>query len=138
MMPDIKLATTAVILKRDDPSKILLGLRRRDNRWELPGGKIDPGETPEQTILREIIEELGITVKVNSLIAELAGTYRNIPMRVFGFETVWEAGELEMNVHARLVWVTLQEASGYDIVEEDREILAKWEAQRRARGVSKK
>ena len=125
-MPDIKLATTAVILHRDNPAQFLIGLRQRDHRWELPGGKIDPGEKPEQTIVREIKEELGIDAAIKRSIAELNGVYRGIPMQVFGFETAWTKGELQTLVHADLKWITVGEIAKYDIVEEDQEILSRW------------
>lgn len=50
-----------VLLTRRPPGKPMAGL------WEFPGGKIDPGETPEAAIIRELHEELGITVPVKCL-----------------------------------------------------------------------
>lgn len=45
-------------------------LRKNErNEWELPGGKIDPGEQPKQTVKRELLEELGFNVSVNDLIS---------------------------------------------------------------------
>jgi mutator protein MutT len=47
-------------------NKIVL-LKNERNEWELPGGKIEPGETPEQCVLREIKEELGIVAMIDYL-----------------------------------------------------------------------
>ena len=47
--------------------KVWLRKNERDE-WELPGGKIDAGEQPEETVARELLEELGFEVKVNSII----------------------------------------------------------------------
>lgn len=43
-------------------------LRNERDEWELPGGKLDPGETPEQCLAREVTEELGIGVQVTNLL----------------------------------------------------------------------
>ena len=51
-------------------TSVLLILRRDVPVWVLPGGGIDPGETPEQAIVREILEETGLTVKIDRLVGK--------------------------------------------------------------------
>lgn len=46
-----------------EPGKCAVALNDR-NEWELPGGRIEPGETPEECLVREISEELGVVVEV--------------------------------------------------------------------------
>ena len=50
-------ADKRVLIAQRPPGKALAGL------WEFPGGKLEPGERPEQTLIRELQEEIGITVK---------------------------------------------------------------------------
>jgi len=116
----MKIATTAVIQHKD---KILLGLRKRDGRWELPGGKVDAGESPHQCIIREVKEELGIDVAVVRILDELNGVYRGIPMKVYAFLTRYIQGEIATYVHKEVRPVSLKDVFDYDIVEEDKLIL---------------
>jgi len=64
-MPFPQLVCAALIIA---DGKILLARRRMDDhmggRWEFPGGKLDPGESPDIALVRELQEELGITVHV--------------------------------------------------------------------------
>ena len=54
-------AENRVLLAQRPPGKSLEGL------WEFPGGKLEPGETPEQALVREMMEELGVKVKAKDL-----------------------------------------------------------------------
>lgn len=51
-----------VLVQRRPPGKMMAGL------WEFPGGKLEPGETPEAALIRELHEELGITVSAASIV----------------------------------------------------------------------
>lgn len=54
-----------IIVRRDGADlAVLIGRRRANGEWRLPKGKIDPGETPEQTAIREIREETGIEATI--------------------------------------------------------------------------
>lgn len=116
----MKRATAAVIQHK---GKILIALRVKDNFWEFPGGKIDPGETPEECVIREIKEELNMTIQIEESLGCLEGTYRNTQMQLYVFLTSWIQGEVVMNVHKDVKWVEYKELDQYELVEEDRAVL---------------
>lgn len=62
----IRPGTSAVVL--DDEDEVLLELRADSKLWGLPGGQMDVGESVEETVVREVLEETGLTVRVKQLI----------------------------------------------------------------------
>ena len=118
-----KIATTAIIYHG---GKILIGRRRRDGRWELPGGKIDPGETPEACIVREINEELDLDVRIERFLGIVEGMYRGILMKVWAYVTVCDNPAAAVKVHEQIRWIDPAEAAAFDIVEEDALVLQRW------------
>jgi len=66
-VPPLKLALVVAVALIDQDNRILLAQRPQGKQlaglWEFPGGKVEPGERPEETLIRELREELGITVK---------------------------------------------------------------------------
>ncbi len=92
-------------------------------QWEFVGGKIEPGETPEQALVRECQEELAITVRVGSLFMEVTHTYpdKTIHLRLYNAEIL--AGTPQRIEPADIRWVTPAEALSYPFCEADTAIL---------------
>ena len=107
--------------------RILLARRTDSGRWELPGGKREPGESLIQCIEREIAEELGCTVEV----LEPAGVARDLdrldPISLHCFACRLDGAAPQAREHRELRWVGLDEALSLDLCPADRELLGRFD-----------
>jgi 8-oxo-dGTP diphosphatase len=118
------------ILRRN--GKILSCQRKKGGRyelkWEFPGGKLEPGESNEECLARELREELSINIhpiihmELQSAEYEDGGTFEVAYCDVAGFD-----GEPTNNVFEQIRWVTLQELRTLDILEGNRDFIARME-----------
>ena len=97
--------------------------KKRGLLWEFPGGKLEPGETREQALVRECREELDISVRPESVFTEVTHTYPDIAIRLTLFNTSITAGEPRLLEHNDLRWITPREIPGYDFCPADEDIL---------------
>jgi len=102
-----QVAVAAAVITRPDGS-FLLGQRATDTvysgYWEFPGGKVEAGETPRDALVRELSEELGITVRVACPWLMREHVYEHAHVRLHFFEVPQWTGELQPNVHAAMAW----------------------------------
>jgi 8-oxo-dGTP diphosphatase len=117
----MKQVVAALIVREN---KILICQRTRHQtmplKWEFPGGKIEPGEKPEEALRRELEEELGILATVGSKVATIAHTYGNGGMVELHFFLVQKfTGEIENRIFRDVRWVGKNEMPDYDFLEAD-------------------
>lgn len=91
--------------------------------WEFVGGKVEPGETGEQALVRECREELGVTVSVGEPFMEVTHTYPDITVRLVLFHASIVEGEPQMLEHNDIRWITADEIRQYAFCPADEEIL---------------
>jgi len=93
-------------------------------QWEFPGGKIEPGESPEEALVRELREELGIEATVGPLVTHVRHNYRHGGAVDLQFFAVREfAGELENRIFAQVRWAKLEDLPSYDFLAADRGLI---------------
>ncbi|MDQ8020202.1 MAG: Nudix family hydrolase [Moraxellaceae bacterium] len=102
-----KVEVAAAVITRPDGS-FLLGQRAPgaiyEGYWEFPGGKVEPGETPRDAVVRELQEELGITVHAAWPWLMREHHYEHAHVRLHFFEIPHWSGDIADHVHSKLVW----------------------------------
>ena len=73
-------------------------------KWEFPGGKIEPGETPEEALHRELIEELSINVKVHELITAIRDEYETQILYIDTYRCELISGTPTLSEHINMAW----------------------------------
>ena len=93
--------------------------------WEFVGGKVEPGETAEQALIRECREELDVTVAPRDIFMEVIHEYPDLTVRLILFNAVIAAGTPKLLEHNDLRWITVNEIDTLDFCPADEEILKK-------------
>lgn len=94
-------------------------------KWEFPGGKIDPGETPKQALARELREELSIKVKVQELITSIIDEYEDVILHIDTYKCVLMEGEPILSEHIAMQWSDKNELDKLQFSSADKPTLEK-------------
>lgn len=114
----------AAIIKQDE--KILATQRGYGDfagGWEFPGGKIEPGESPEEALVREIHEELEATVSVDELITIVDYDYETFHLHMHCFLCHVASGNLELHEHMAAKWLDAGTIDSVDWLPADEEVI---------------
>ncbi len=91
--------------------------------WEFVGGKVEPGESHREALIRECREELDVTVTVGEPFMEAVHQYPDIHVHLTLFEAAIVAGEPKRLEHNELRWVTAAELGDFPFCPADKEII---------------
>ena len=118
------LVTAAVIF---DGEKILITRRPDDKRhpglWEFPGGKVDPGESPEEALCREIREELDVEVKVLKIFEVVFHRYEWGPVLILAYSCRLLTSAIRNLDVAEHRWIHPNELTEFSILPADQPII---------------
>ena len=123
--PALRFVAAALIVRG---GQVLIGQRRPDQPmallWEFPGGKIEQGESPEQALVRELDEELGIRAIIGPRVTRVRHNYRHGGAVDLQFFAVHEfSGELQNRIYHEVRWVRLEELPSYEFLAADRGLI---------------
>lgn len=93
--------------------------------WEFVGGKVEPGETREQALIRECREELDVTVRVGGIFMELVHEYPDLTVHLTLFHAGIAEGTPRLLEHQALRWLTVEEMDQYPFCPADQAILTR-------------
>jgi 8-oxo-dGTP diphosphatase len=95
-------------------------------KWEFPGGKVEDGESPGAALVRELEEELGVTVDIGQALTPVVWDYGRGPIRLHPFACRIVAGELHPHEHEEIRWCLRDDLLALDWAAADVPILAEW------------
>lgn len=99
--------------------------KARGSLWEFVGGKVEPGESKEEALIRECREELGVTVDVGEIFMEVTHQYPDITVHLTLFSASIREGVPQKLEHQDIRWITAKEIGQYAFCPADTKILEK-------------
>lgn len=95
-----------------------------EGMWEFPGGKIEPGESQETALKREIQEELGVDITIGELLCTTEYDYPTFHLTMHCYLCSIASGEIELREHKSAQWLTAETLDTVEWLPADREIIA--------------
>ncbi len=93
--------------------------------WEFAGGKVEPGESKEQALIRECKEELAVTLSVGDVFMDVVHEYPDVTVRLTLFNASIAEGTPQKLEHTDIRWITPAEIPNYKFCPADEELLKK-------------
>ncbi|MCT4592983.1 MAG: (deoxy)nucleoside triphosphate pyrophosphohydrolase [Anaeromicrobium sp.] len=108
---------------RNDKNEILIAKRKESKSlggfWEFPGGKIEKGESDEESLIRELKEEMDIDIEVKNYFDENIYDYADKIIKLKAYEAVIKKGNINLKDHSQFVWCKPCELDKYKIAPAD-------------------
>jgi 8-oxo-dGTP diphosphatase len=119
----------AAVIEKD--GLFLIAQRKKGDRfeglWEFPGGKLEPGETPEEGLKRELAEEFGIEARVEDFLCSVRYRSPSYALELRAYKVSHIGRQFRLYDHDDIRWVSLEDIKRYPLVEPDLAIVRKLE-----------
>ena len=110
-----------------DDERLILATQRgygdMKDGWEFPGGKMEPGESPEEALKREIWEELETSIVVERLVQTVEWDYPKFHLTMHCFWCHLESGSLTLKEHEAARWLTIEQLDSVDWLPADLQVI---------------
>ena len=117
-MNTVKVVAAVITACNENGEKIIFATQRGygefKDGWEFPGGKVEPGETPQEALKREIMEELETEIKVGDLIETIEYDYPTFHLSMDCFWAEIVKGDLVLREHEAAKWLTKEQLGSVD------------------------
>lgn len=123
-MKDIEVVA-AIIQKENQYFATQRGYGEFDGMWEFPGGKIEPGESPEDALKREIQEELGIDIGVKEFLCTTEYDYPSFHLTMHCYICCIKEGEVELREHKAARWLRSEELGSVEWLPADKDVISR-------------
>ena len=119
-----KIEVVAAILHRDGAYfATQRGYGEFEGMWEFPGGKIEPGESRDVALKREIQEELGVDIVIEDLICTTEYDYPSFHLTMHCYLCSAASGEIELREHKSPCWLTAETLDSVEWLPADKEVI---------------
>lgn len=102
----MKIVTAAIIV---NDGRVMITRRRQGEKlsgaWEFPGGKVEPGETLQNCLARELREELGLVAEIGQVLAQSEYHYEHGSIQLVALHAQILSGDITLTVHDKIEWV---------------------------------
>lgn len=123
-MGDIEVVA-AIICKDGSYFATQRGYGEFEGMWEFPGGKIEPGESRDVALKREIQEELGVDIVIEDLICTTEYDYPSFHLTMHCYLCCASSGEIELREHKSACWLTAETLDSVEWLPADKEVIDK-------------
>ena len=123
IIKEVKQIEVVAAIIHDEEGRIFTtqrGYGEMKDGWEFPGGKMEPGESPEEALKREIWEELETKIVVEKLVQTVEWDYPAFHLTMHCFWCHIESGSLKLKEHEAAKWLTKDQLNSVDWLPADR------------------